>query len=140
MNNKEWRPSDNPCPKCGKMTLDYGRNGFRCLRVVCKWEGQLPMIVKKGQPNNWRVILDEIVGAWCKARGCDDAESWVSCDCENRDDFIDGATAMLKALIKYLWEPCTEHPYSIIGSGNRIGVYHHRSDCPSCMRQLKESE
>jgi hypothetical protein len=36
-------PKHETCPKCGKYTLDYGPQGYRCLRVDCMWEGQLPM-------------------------------------------------------------------------------------------------
>ncbi len=65
--------------------------------------------------------------------------------------FEAGATAMFKAVIKYFWEPCTEHPVDMVCNeantfpieitykGEKFYAAHHK-DCPSCMRQLKESE
>jgi hypothetical protein len=81
-------------------------------------------------------------------------------DCHHRDDedhndcctfcekvFETGASAMFKALIKWLFEPCTEHP---ISNGKEIDFtimfepvylkglfYRHHKDCPQCMEQLK---
>jgi hypothetical protein len=61
--------------------------------------------------------------------------------------FETGASAMLAALIKWLFEPCTEHPLpSPICTVNSVpviypvkySVYHYL--CPKCMESLKKME
>jgi hypothetical protein len=61
--------------------------------------------------------------------------------------YEDGASAMLAALIKWLFEPCTEHPLpSPICTVNSVpviypikySVYHYL--CPKCMESLKKME
>ena len=48
----------------------------------------------------------------------------------------EGADAMYSALIKYLNEPCTEHPYNKI----RMLFHKHRYQCPKCMAKLLGSK
>jgi hypothetical protein len=63
----------------------------------------------------------------------------------------EGAQACIKALLKWLMEPCTEHPLPddfIKGhKGFATGLikwngiswdYSHRKDCPLCMEEAKE--
>jgi hypothetical protein len=63
--------------------------------------------------------------------------------------FEHGASAMLVALIKWLFEPCTEHVYPLsIMCCNHGGhgltkdgaCYLHRKDCPQCMESFKKME
>lgn len=51
------------------------------------------------------------------------------------DGFDCGASAMLKALIKWLFEPCIEHPQD--DDINDLWYFTRRRDCPKCMEQLK---
>lgn len=60
--------------------------------------------------------------------------------------FEAGASAMLSALLEWLWEPCTEHPREPERMGTDLtywnhglsGVYYkHRKDCPRCMAELR---
>ena len=57
-----------------------------------------------------------------------------------------GSEATIKAIVKWLFEPCTEHPFhdkngQFCGTGDpcfdRL-FYKHHYLCPECMRQLKE--
>ena len=55
---------------------------------------------------------------------------------------------MFKAVIKYLWGKCTEHPCDwVMDMNNKLGpnLYgtkpifpEHRFNCPQCMEQFKE--
>jgi hypothetical protein len=65
--------------------------------------------------------------------------------------FESGASAMLAALLKWLFGPCTDHEVStcdrvdrqrvaVVELNNRyLARYIHRKDCPQCMAELKES-
>jgi hypothetical protein len=59
-----------------------------------------------------------------------------------------GASAMLSALLKWLWEPCSGHITRPEHIGENLRYWHHakeaiyfkhRHDCPQCMAELKES-
>lgn len=49
-----------------------------------------------------------------------------------------GASAMLKALIKWLFEPCTEHIAYIDEDGHKEYMSHH-INCSLCIEQLNTS-
>ena len=53
--------------------------------------------------------------------------------------FNEGASAMLSAVLKWLYEPCDKHEHSAF-NGERYVLYHpHRKDCPQCLSELKEA-
>ncbi len=54
--------------------------------------------------------------------------------------FEAGATAGIKAVIKWLFELCKDHHHFISDEHGSEGEEVLHKDCPSCMRQLKESE
>ena len=48
-----------------------------------------------------------------------------------------GASAMLSAVLKWLYEPCDKHEHSAF-NGERYVLYHpHRKDCPQCLNELR---
>ncbi len=97
------------------------------------------MADKEWRPSDWEEILRAILDKFNITYMNSDEGKLVEA----------GASAMLKALIKYLWGKCDEHS---LEPDNDIKVadlwytddkheYHlHRFNCPSCMRQLQESE
>ena len=69
--------------------------------------------------------------------------------------FDEGATAYHKAVVKWLWEPCTEHPTRLYYNEQPVTkktkptwknvndedwYYDHRYQCPSCMKNFKEGK
>ncbi|MFA5049031.1 MAG: hypothetical protein WC516_08460 [Patescibacteria group bacterium] len=48
--NKITNPKYLICPKCGNMTLDYGRGfNYQCLRRVCCWQGNEALTLEAWQ-------------------------------------------------------------------------------------------
>ena len=86
---------------------------------------------KEWRPSDWEQIkLHEIMKC---INGADGGEV------DPEYPFEAGASAMFKAVSKYLWESCSEHPIHCPDS-RRHAYAAHRFNCPSCMRQLQESE
>ena len=70
------------------------------------------------------------------------------------DGYDEGATAYHEAVVKWLWEPCTEnHSVAVYSEGKYTGVarldqfyygdnnrehWVHHKDCPDCMKEFKE--
>jgi hypothetical protein len=87
--------------------------------------GGITMNWIKGRPDDWLYI------------------SGYSGDCSSIREA--GADDMLSALLKWLFEPCDEHPQgSCLPSvllewvQDKIGYFYlHRKDCPSCMAELR---
>jgi hypothetical protein len=59
--------------------------------------------------------------------------------------YEEGASAMLEALIKWLFEPCTEHPtdrreHTISKPHKKFPEWYftNRRYCPDCMKQIKK--
>ena len=62
----------------------------------------------------------------------------------SRVTFEAGASAMLSALLKYLFEPCDKHPekelVELPFKDEWMEFYpEHRKDCPQCLSELKEA-
>ncbi len=58
------------------------------------------------------------------------------------ESWLAGGEAYLKALIEFLFEPCTEHPTGYYSYPDRKSGYKypdHRYQCEKCMQELKES-
>jgi hypothetical protein len=74
---------------------------------------------------------------WINGRPDDWHNPWVV----DPDAFESGASAMLAALLKWLFEPCKEHPTGIVHSGNPKDcpyIYGNKhKDCPQCMAELR---
>ena len=87
------------------------------------------------RPDDWDKTLDAL-----KDKDYDD----YYCEWKRYDTGIElGASAMLAALLKWLFERCDKHniplPKGTVGiTDPGWRTYKHRKDCPQCMAELQE--
>jgi hypothetical protein len=106
------------------------------------------MADKEWRPDDWGKYIQKYCHLPCKVR--EDYKNCVDCRRFGTDILEWGATAMLSALIKWLFEPCTEHPSRFVLDKPILGTANLWSKkplyetchycCPQCMESLKKME
>ena len=109
------------CGECGKAI----KNGKFCKHEIPKIRAGDRDMKTEWRPDDWELPYKYDLHQEIKLRKMGVNEV-----------FNAGASAMLSAVLVYLDDPCTEHPYSVFGSGNLSRMYSHRKDCHQCMTEL----